>query len=147
MTTSTALREDDVLDAFAMEPDHGRATLDAYLRDYPAHASGLVALSFELTRSDIQDRELSADEEMLVEKAWERRREADPAGVANPIAALAPLTGLDDVPAVGYPLALPDSASTPPVGGASVSLGGGTIGGAVLDLVAGDALRRLGVGR
>ncbi|ROQ16175.1 putative peptide zinc metalloprotease protein [Rathayibacter sp. PhB93] len=64
-----------------------------------------------------------------------------------PIAALAPLTGLDDVPAVGYPLALPDSASTPPVGGASVSLGGGTIGGAVLDLVAGDALRRLGVGR
>ena len=64
-----------------------------------------------------------------------------------PIAALAPLSGLGDVPAVGYRLALPEGAGPAEVGGASITLGDGTVGGAVLDLVAGDALRRLGVGR
>lgn len=90
MKASTVLTEEDVLDAFAMEPDHGRATLDGYLRDHPAHASALVALSFELSRSDLRDRELSVDDEALVGRAWERRRAAGPAGVTNPIAALAP---------------------------------------------------------
>jgi len=64
-----------------------------------------------------------------------------------PVAALAPLSGLGDVPAVGYRLALPVGADPAEVGGASIALGDGTVGGAVLDLVAGDALRRLGVGR
>jgi hypothetical protein len=90
MTTSTISSEEDVLDAFSIEPDHGRATLDAYLRAHPAHASALVALSFELSRTDLGHRELSGDEEELVAKAWERRRAAAGAVAANPVAPLAP---------------------------------------------------------
>ena len=90
MTAATSPTEDDVLDAFAMELDHDRATLDGYLRDHPAHASALVALSFELSRSDFGDRDLSDGEEALVEKAWERRRGAGRTGATNPVAALTP---------------------------------------------------------
>ena len=35
----------DVLDAFAVEPHTGRATLERYLRDYPELATELLDLS------------------------------------------------------------------------------------------------------
>lgn len=39
---------DEVLYAFAVEPDHSRQTLERYLRDYPEHGIDLVAVSFQL---------------------------------------------------------------------------------------------------
>jgi len=39
---------DDVLHAFAVEPNHNRETLDRYLKKYPQFASELIDLSAEL---------------------------------------------------------------------------------------------------
>lgn len=80
----------DVLDAFAVEPMHDRATLERYLRAYPAFASSLVQLSFELSRTDLTDEPLTARDEELVARAWSRRVSLDGVLVANPLGALKP---------------------------------------------------------
>ena len=77
----------DVLHAFAVEPDHARATLDRYLRQYPAYVAELLDLSRELFRSVVTTAEpCSADEEMLIHKAWERHASATPKSLAEKFA-------------------------------------------------------------
>jgi hypothetical protein len=93
---------DEVLDAFAVEPDHGRDTLERYLRAYPAFAADLVDLSLELSRPIAEDiAPLSPADAARIDTAWLRHRAAAPgpasAGgppvgapgpVADPLAAL-----------------------------------------------------------
>jgi hypothetical protein len=81
--------EEDVLEAFAMEAAHDRATLERYLRDYPEHASALCELSFELNRTDLEERELDDSDELLVGRAWSDRVVAS-VEVVNPIKVLKP---------------------------------------------------------
>jgi hypothetical protein len=81
--------EEDVLEAFAMEAEHDRATLERYLRDYPEHASAVCELSFELNRTDLEERELDDSDELLVGRAWSDRVAAS-VEVVNPLHALKP---------------------------------------------------------
>ena len=82
-----ARSEADVLEAFAIEAEHNREMLERYLRAYPEHASALCQLSFELTRTDSEERELGEDDELLVAKAWSDRVVTDGQDV-NPLQAL-----------------------------------------------------------
>jgi hypothetical protein len=64
---------EDVLDAYAVEPDHSRATLEKYLRDYPQYAAELVDLSRELARdAPVNTAPLSAEDRNMIESAWRR---------------------------------------------------------------------------
>ena len=63
---------EEVLDAYAVEAVHDRATLESYLRDFPQFAEELVDLSREISRVVQYDESpLSATEEALIEKAWQ----------------------------------------------------------------------------
>ena len=87
--TTPQSSRDDVLDAFAVEQDIGRETLERYLRDYPQYAAELVDLSRELSRVIVEDDEpLSAEDLALVDAAWRRHLEATPMPIVDPIAAL-----------------------------------------------------------
>ncbi|GAB1342134.1 hypothetical protein [Gemmatimonas sp.] len=64
---------EEVLDAFAVEPNHGREILERYLRTYPAFAADLVDLSLELSRPVAQDTAtLSPADAARVDAAWLR---------------------------------------------------------------------------
>ena len=66
---------EEVLDAFAVEPNPGRETLERYLRAYPALAADLVDLARELSRPIPQDAApLSAEDSARVDAAWLRHR-------------------------------------------------------------------------
>ena len=87
-TTPQPSRE-DVLDAFAVEQDVGRKTLERYLRDYSQYAAELVDLSRELSRVIVEDEKpLSAEDLALVDSAWRRHLEAAPGPIIDPISAL-----------------------------------------------------------
>jgi hypothetical protein len=78
-----------VLDAFAVESDPGRSTLERYLRLHPEYAAELVDLSRELSREAGDDAEpLSAADEALIDTAWSRHAAALPAAATDPFAAL-----------------------------------------------------------
>jgi len=80
---------EDVLDAFAVEPDAGRATLEQYLRDYPEYAAELVNLSLERSRYLRASKEaLTAEEEASVNEAWKKYLECAQKVAADPLAAL-----------------------------------------------------------
>lgn len=79
----------DVLDAFAVEPDPGRETLERYLRTYPQYAPELVDLSRELARQYPPDETpLSAEDRAKIDAAWLRHAAAAPAAIADPFSAL-----------------------------------------------------------
>ncbi|MDD9981889.1 MAG: hypothetical protein OXU81_11125 [Gammaproteobacteria bacterium] len=79
----------DVLDAFAVEPDPGRETLERYLRTYPQYAPELVDLSRELARQFPADETpLSAEDQAKIDAAWLRHAAAAAAATADPFAAL-----------------------------------------------------------
>ena len=61
---------EDILDAFAVEADIGRTTLERYLKLYPEHAGALIDLSYELSSSCVSNGELSADDHARIEQAW-----------------------------------------------------------------------------
>jgi hypothetical protein len=62
---------EEILDAFSMEAEHGRLTLERYLGAYPEFAADLVDLSRELARSELNDDgPLSPRDEALIEAAW-----------------------------------------------------------------------------
>ena len=78
----------DVLDAFAVEPDPGRETLERYLRTYPQYATELVDLSRELALQFPPDESpLSAKDQAKIDSAWLRHAAAR-AAIADPFAAL-----------------------------------------------------------
>ena len=82
---------EEVLDAYAVEAVHDRATLESYLRDFPQFAEELVDLSREISRlAEYDESPLSATEEALIEKAWQNhaRTVARLAGEVDPLANL-----------------------------------------------------------
>jgi len=80
---------ESVLDAFAVESEAGRSTLERYLRLYPEYAGELIDLSRELSRESYEDdAPLSAADQALVDAAWSRHAKAVPAAAADPFAAL-----------------------------------------------------------
>jgi hypothetical protein len=80
---------EDVLYAFAVEPNPGRHILEQYLRDYPEYAIELIDLSYELSREvDEDEAPLSADDHAVIDSAWRRYVEASPREATNPFANL-----------------------------------------------------------
>ncbi|WFU24978.1 hypothetical protein QA649_01635 [Bradyrhizobium sp. CB1717] len=67
--------EEDVLDAFAAEPNHDAATFQRYLEEYPQFAIALVDLSRELSREIAEDETLSDREIAWIEKATRKYSE------------------------------------------------------------------------
>lgn len=80
---------EDVLGAFAVEADHGRATLERYLRDYPQYAGDLIDLSHELAQHvDVSTAPLSAEDESLITSAWRRHTASGHQPLVDPMARL-----------------------------------------------------------
>ncbi|WP_318765075.1 hypothetical protein [Agrobacterium fabrum] len=78
-----------VLDAFAVESEPDRSTLERYLRLYPEYATELVDLSRELSREIPEDEApLSVADQALVDAAWSQHAKALPATASDPFAAL-----------------------------------------------------------
>ncbi len=79
--------KEDVLDAFAVEQNPGRETLERYLRAYPQFAAELIDLSRELARHIPEDASpLSSSDRSMIDAAWTRHVEA--ASAADPVARL-----------------------------------------------------------
>lgn len=77
-----------VLDAFAVESEPGRSTLERYLRQYPEYAGELIDLSRELSREAYEDAApLSATDQALIDAAWSQHAKAIPTAAADPFAA------------------------------------------------------------
>lgn len=88
MSTSQPTRE-DVLDAFAVEPNVNRETLERYLRDYPEHTAALLDLSRELSRDVCDDEDsLPAEAQAAIDQAWRQHMEAAPEVSADPFSTL-----------------------------------------------------------
>jgi hypothetical protein len=80
---------DDVLDAFAVEPSHGREILEHYLREYPHFSNELVDLSRELSRvPDGAERPMSLQEQAIVEAAWQQHMSIETKSAKDPLADL-----------------------------------------------------------
>jgi hypothetical protein len=79
----------DVLEAFACEPDAGRAMLEKYLRDYPEYAGAIIDFATEISREVIVRKEpLSSRERAMIEAGWKKHVKAAPNAVADPFAVL-----------------------------------------------------------
>lgn len=94
MSTSKpfAADEESVLMAFSMEPNHGRETLERYIREYPQHATALIDCSidllYEAPEGDVPATEVP---DSAIDKAWQRFERAvqqPDAEVANPFTKL-----------------------------------------------------------
>lgn len=80
---------EDVLSAFAVEDDHGKATLERYLREYPQYAEDLVDLSSEFSQPvDVSTAPLGAKDQARIEAAWERHVAPSQPPPADPMAKL-----------------------------------------------------------
>jgi hypothetical protein len=72
---------DDILYAFSVEPNHDRATLESYLRQYPELAEDLIDLSHELRLSlTIGRMDASMLPDVKAKEAWEALISCKPAG-------------------------------------------------------------------
>lgn len=80
---------EEVLDAFAVELNHGRETLEQYLRDFPEFSNELVDLSRELGRIYIEDEKpMPAQEQALIDAAWQRHMPIETKSLKDPLADL-----------------------------------------------------------
>jgi len=96
------LPKKDVLDAFAVEQDPGRETLERYLRAYPQFAAELIDLSRELARHIPEDASpLSSSDQSMIDAAWRRHVEA--ASAADPVARLSTAELRDVAKRLGVP--------------------------------------------
>ena len=78
---------EDVLDAFAVEPSHGREILERYLREYPHFSNELVGLSRELSRGPAgAERPMSLQEQAMVEAAWQQHMPIETKSAKDPLA-------------------------------------------------------------
>lgn len=95
---------ESVLDAFSVEHESGRSTLERYLRLYPEYAGELIDLARELNREACEDAApLSAVDQALIDGAWSKHMRAVPTAAADPFAALT----VDDWRAVAQRLDVP----------------------------------------
>lgn len=86
---SSEFSDEDVLDAFCLEPLHDSATLQRYLGDYPRIASQLLDLSRELSRFiDQDDTTLSENDRILIENAWKKHSGITARTVSDPLSDL-----------------------------------------------------------
>jgi hypothetical protein len=85
---TTKLSCEDVLNAFAVEPNHERPTLERYLRDYPQYAVELAHLSHELSRTAVEPGQLSAKDKAVIEEAWKQYSNAASVSTVNVFTAL-----------------------------------------------------------
>ena len=89
MTPVPTPSREEVLDSFAVEPRHDRATLESYLRDFPDYAADLIDLSRELSRRvGAQEGELSPMAKALIETAWQVHSVAAQSAAPDPLADL-----------------------------------------------------------
>lgn len=89
MMPNPAPSREDVLDAFAVESSHDRATLDRYLRDYPQFADDLVELLHELGRPiDISTAPLPTADQTLIAASWEQYSSSSDGNSADLFASL-----------------------------------------------------------
>ncbi len=80
---------DDVLEAFACEPDTGRATMEKYLRDFPNYAEAIVDFAAEISRTVVPRTEpLSEREHNMIETGWRKHLKATSKAVADPFEVL-----------------------------------------------------------
>lgn len=86
-TTPTPSCE-DVLDAFAIEQNHDKATLERYLQRFPQYAIELAHLSHELSRAPIEPTELSANDHAAIDDAWQRYSSSPSGASTNVFTAL-----------------------------------------------------------
>jgi hypothetical protein len=62
---------EDLLEQFAMEPEHDRETLERYLRRYPHLAGDLIDLSSEISCNYAPERtDLSKEDKDRIDRAW-----------------------------------------------------------------------------
>ena len=81
--------QEDVLNAFAVEPNPGPETLDRYLRNYPECTADLVELSRDLLQPMVGAAgPLSEKDKAMIDAAWKRHQEAALAARADPFAVL-----------------------------------------------------------
>ncbi len=104
MTDQRITQLEDVLDAFAMEETHAKATLDRYLTAYPQFAGDLIDLSRELLRADVPaDAELAPGDAAKIDAAWARHKAARPQQAIDPFAALSPTRSREVALELGVP--------------------------------------------
>lgn len=104
MTGQSAPQLEDILDAFAMEETHAKATLDRYLTAYPQFAGDLIDLSRELLRAEVPaSPELVPADVAKIDAAWARHAAARPQQAADPFAALSPTRSREVALELGVP--------------------------------------------
>lgn len=104
MTDRHDTQLEDVLDAFAMEETHCKATLDRYLTTYPQFAGKLIDLSRELLRADLPpDAELAPADIAKIDAAWAKHAAAQPRLTADPFAVLSPTRSREIANELGVP--------------------------------------------
>ena len=87
----SATPRDDVLDAFAMEEEHGKATLERYLHSYPQFAGELIDLSRSLIEAvEIDESPRTNDDEVALERAWALHAAVHTGQIADPFASMSP---------------------------------------------------------
>jgi len=80
---------EDVMEAFACEPDTGRATLERYLRDFPEYGEAIVDFATEISREVvIRNEPLSERELTMIQTGWRKHVEAAPKAVSDPFVVL-----------------------------------------------------------
>jgi hypothetical protein len=73
---TTADDRNDILEAFAAEEVHNKATLDRYVERFPAFALDLIKLSFLIDNLVEIDRPLSEHDENRIESAWSQVKQS-----------------------------------------------------------------------
>ena len=80
---------DDVLDSFAVEADHGRKTLEIYLRDHPEYAQEILDLSSTLSEPISEAvNPLPAEDLALIEATLAKHFNCRATATLDPFAAL-----------------------------------------------------------
>jgi hypothetical protein len=89
MKPNASKPREDVLNAFAVEPDPSADTLDRYVREYPEYAVDLKELSQELLAPVTEATgPLSAEDTAFIDKAWKRHQAVALSVQADPFAAV-----------------------------------------------------------
>ena len=104
MTDQRVTQLEDVLDAFAVEETHSKATLDRYLTAYPQFAGDLIDLSRELLRAELPpNAELVPADSAKIDAAWAKHAAAQPRLPADPFASLSPTRSREIAVGLGVP--------------------------------------------
>ena len=102
--SASRLPLEEVLDAYAVEKDTGRRTLERYLEEYPEYAGKLIDLSRELSRSIPETRQpLSVEETGYINTAWTQHVNAAPKPLADVFAAFSVVELRDIASKLGVP--------------------------------------------